>query len=173
VPFLVYHEHSIARPWALAPSSERWSGSELRARHLQRFSEIPEDFTRLKWEFQPFALPPFPILLTSCRVNSRVARGIYFGKLSRACTRANVRRSKAHRRDASMARSWLPLRDVSLRLNKSDEETNPSLFHDGCVDWKCSSSWRIDRHNLLISDNFIQSAWKNSFDVQFVVHHLR
>jgi len=86
--------------------------------------------------------PPAPILLTSCGVNSHVARGIYFGKLSRACTRANVRRSKAHRRRASMARSWLPLRDVSLRLNKSDEETNPS-FRNGCVDWKRSSSWRM------------------------------
>jgi len=113
--------------------------------------------------------PPAPILLTSCGVNSHVARGIYFGKLSRACTRANVRRSKAHRWRASMARSWLPLRDVSLRLNKSDEETNPS-FRNGCVDWKRSSSWRMDRRDLSISDDFIQSVLT---DKQFVRRPIR
>ena len=44
------------RERAFTSSSRRWSGSELRARHLQRLPEIPEDFTRYEWEFQPFAL---------------------------------------------------------------------------------------------------------------------
>lgn len=66
--------HSARTERTFAPSSGRWSGSELRARHLQRFPEISKDFTRYELEFQPFALElrPGPSHLVQSQFPRRV-----------------------------------------------------------------------------------------------------